>query len=138
MTQLPIPVHVGCEPSEHWDGIEARQKQYGEDAAPWLQKQRRPAIAKPDLDWSALGFEPRWVGSDTADCAAALEPAAHSVQLALWAVLAGTIAAPPGACPSPPQGPRRLGVRPGAVAGTVPGPVGRGSRLPGRGLRSTS
>lgn len=74
MTQLPIPVHAGSEAPEYWDDVEARQKQYGGDAAPWLQKQRRSAIAKPDLDWNALGFEPRWVGSDTADCVVALQP----------------------------------------------------------------
>lgn len=74
MTQLPIPVFAGSEPPAHWDDIEARQLEYGEDAAPWLQSQRRPAIARPDLDWSARGFEPRWVGSDTAACVVALEP----------------------------------------------------------------
>lgn len=80
MTQLPIPVHVGSEPPEHWDDIEARQREYGDEAAEWLQKQRRPAIAKLDLDWSALSFEPRWVGFDTADCAVALQPSIFSGQ----------------------------------------------------------
>lgn len=74
MTQLPIPVHVGSEPPEHWDDIEARQREFGEDAAPWLQQQRRPAVAMLDLDWSGFGFEPRWVGFDSADCAVALQP----------------------------------------------------------------
>jgi hypothetical protein len=80
MTQLPIPVHVGSEAPDHWDEIEARQRQYGEEAAPWLQKQRRPAVANPDLDWGGPGFEPRWLGSDTADCAAALQPSIYSGQ----------------------------------------------------------
>jgi hypothetical protein len=71
---------VGSEPPDHWDDIEARQKQYGEDAAPWLQKQRRPAVANPTLDWGALGVEPRWVGFDTADCAVALQPSIYSGQ----------------------------------------------------------
>lgn len=78
--QLPIPVHIGTEPLDYWDDIEARQQQYGEDAAPWLQKQRRPTIASPTLDWAVLGFQPRWVGSDTADCAAALQPSVYSGQ----------------------------------------------------------
>ena len=78
MTRLPIPVHVGSEPLDHWDDIEARQRQFAEEAAPWLQKQRRPAIASPTLDWAALGFEPRWVGFDTADCAVALQPSVFS------------------------------------------------------------
>lgn len=78
MTQLPIPVHVGSEPPDYWDDIEARQRQYGDEAAAWLQEQRRPAIAGSALDWSALGLEPRWVGADTADCVAALQPSIYS------------------------------------------------------------
>lgn len=80
MMQISIPVHVGFEPPAHWDDIEDRQRQYGEDAAPLLQNQRRPAIAKPDLEWDRLGFEPRWVGFDTVDCAAALQPSIYSGQ----------------------------------------------------------
>ena len=30
------------------------------------------------MQWSALGFEPRWVGFDTADCVAALQPSIFS------------------------------------------------------------
>ncbi|AJQ92005.1 hypothetical protein [Propionibacterium freudenreichii] len=80
MTQLPMPVHVGSEPPEHWDDIEARQQQYGDDAAPYLRDKQRPSIARPDIDWGALGFEPRWVGFDAADCAAALQPSIFSGQ----------------------------------------------------------
>lgn len=74
MTQLPVPVHVGSESPESWDDIEARQREFGDDASPWLQNKRRPAIAKRTLDWDTVGFEPRWVGFDTADCAVALQP----------------------------------------------------------------
>lgn len=80
MTQLPIPVHVGSEPPEHWDDIEARQQQYGDDAAPYLRDKRRPSIAKPGIDWAVLGFEPRWMGFDAADCAVALQPNIFSGQ----------------------------------------------------------
>ncbi|MEU8021107.1 hypothetical protein AB0B88_02690 [Micromonospora haikouensis] len=80
MTQLPIPVHVGVKPPDHWDDIEARQRQFGEEAAPWLQEQRRPTIASATFAWAALGFEPRWVGFDTADCAVALQPSVYSGQ----------------------------------------------------------
>lgn len=45
-----------------------------------LRDKRRPAIGSPALDWSALGFEPRWVGFDTADCVAALQPSIFSGQ----------------------------------------------------------
>lgn len=74
MTQLPIPVHVGSEPPGSWDDIEARQREFGEQASPWLREKRRPAVARATLDWSGLGFEPRWIGFDTADCVAALQP----------------------------------------------------------------
>ena len=80
MTQLPIPVHVGSEPPGSWDDIEARQRGFGEDASPWLQRKRRPAVARAGLDWGALGFEPRWVGFDAADCAAALQPSTFAGQ----------------------------------------------------------
>ena len=77
MAQLPIPVHVGSEPPS-WDDVEARQREYGDEASPWLQKQRRPVVASPSLDWEVLGFEARWVGFDTADCAAALQPSIYA------------------------------------------------------------
>lgn len=78
MTQLPIPVHVRSEPPAWWDDIEARQREFGEEASPWLQKKRRPTVASATLDWGALGFEPRWAGFDTADCVAALQPSIFS------------------------------------------------------------
>lgn len=80
MSQLPIPVQVGSVSPTSWDDIEARQKEFGEDAAPWVQRQCRPALAQPDLGWDGLGFEPRWVGFDTADCVVALHPSIYSGQ----------------------------------------------------------
>ena len=32
------------------DATKVLQRQYGEDAAPYLRDKRRPAVAKPDLD----------------------------------------------------------------------------------------
>jgi hypothetical protein len=78
MTPLPIPVHVGSEPPASGDVIEARQREHGEDASRWLREKRRPSVASAPLEWDALGFEPRWVGFDTADCAAALAPSVYS------------------------------------------------------------
>jgi len=80
VTQPPIPVHVGSEPPASWDDIEARQREFGDEASPWLQKKRRPTIASATLDWGTLGFEPRWLGFDTADCVAALQPSIFSGQ----------------------------------------------------------
>jgi hypothetical protein len=78
MTQLPIPVHVRTHPPKYWDDIEGRQHQYGDEAAPWPQNQRRPVVAKPTLGWDALGFEPHWVGFDTSGCAVALHPSVYA------------------------------------------------------------
>ena len=62
MTLLPIPVHVGSEAPTWWDDTEARQREFGDEASPWLRDKRRPSVASPTPDWDALGFEPRWVG----------------------------------------------------------------------------
>ena len=80
MKQLLIPVHVGSEPPEHWDDIEARQRELGEASGRWLSDKRRPSVANQDLDWITAGFEPRWVGFDTVDCAVALDPSIFSGQ----------------------------------------------------------
>lgn len=80
MSQLPIPVQVGSEPSGHWEDIEERQRHYGDDAAASLRDMRRPSIARSDVDWAAIGFEPRWVGFETADCVVALQPSTLSGQ----------------------------------------------------------
>lgn len=80
MTQIPIPVHVGSQPPSQWDEIEANQHRLGEEASDRLRKQRRPSTAMGDLDWRGLGFEPRWVRFDTADCVAALNPSVYAGQ----------------------------------------------------------
>lgn len=80
MTHIPIPVHVGSEPPAHWDDVEERQQLYKEEASQHLLDMRRPALARPELDWDSLGFEPRWVGFDTADCVVALQPGIFSGQ----------------------------------------------------------
>jgi hypothetical protein len=78
MTQLLIPVHVGSESPERWDEVEAMQRKAGDDAAPYLRDKRRPAVASAELDWTAFGLAPRWIGSDTADRVAALQPSIYS------------------------------------------------------------
>jgi hypothetical protein len=69
-----IPVQVGSQSPSHWDAIEAQQREAGEMANGWLRSQRRPAIAAGDLGWESLGIQPRWIGLDSADSAAALQP----------------------------------------------------------------
>lgn len=74
MSQRPIPIHVGSETPTRWREIEELQRKAGSNANPWLRDKRRPAVAGDDIDWVASGLEPRWIGFDTADCAAALAP----------------------------------------------------------------
>ncbi|WP_336652115.1 MULTISPECIES: hypothetical protein [unclassified Leucobacter] len=74
MIQLPVPVQVGSRPAAEWSEIEAKQRELGDSAAPYLREQRRPRIAETQLDWATFGLEPRWIGHDTADCSAALQP----------------------------------------------------------------
>jgi len=38
------------------------------------QRSRRSPFVDPGIEWQRHGFEPRWVGMETSDCAAALEP----------------------------------------------------------------
>nr|WP_296778502.1 hypothetical protein [Rhodococcus sp. (in: high G+C Gram-positive bacteria)] len=80
MTQLPIAVHIGSEAPEQWEELEERQRRNNGDLGRHLSEKRRPSVASPDLDWPAMGFEPRWVGLDTADCSAALQPSIFSGQ----------------------------------------------------------
>ncbi|UFS57639.1 hypothetical protein [Subtercola endophyticus] len=75
-----IPVQIGSHDQEHWNDIEARQLEYGDHAAPYLRDQVRPSIAQPSIAWSSIGLEPKWIGADTADCVAALEPSVYHGQ----------------------------------------------------------
>ncbi len=74
VTQLPVPVQVGSRPPAEWSKTEAKQRELGDSAAPYLREQRRPRIAENQLDWAVFGLDPRWIGHDTADCSAALQP----------------------------------------------------------------
>jgi len=38
------------------------------------QRQRSSALVEPGVDWQKHGVEPRWLGMETSDCAAALDP----------------------------------------------------------------
>jgi hypothetical protein len=68
-----IPVLVGL--LEPGSAIAAarpgrRRRQPGED----VPLQERSQLVNPGIDWTGLGVAPRWVGMESSDCAAALEP----------------------------------------------------------------
>lgn len=72
-----LPLHIGVNSPSHWDDIEARQREAGDRAAPYLRDQRRPALAIDDPAWAERGIDVRWIGDDTVDCVVTLEPGAY-------------------------------------------------------------
>ncbi|MEU2043699.1 hypothetical protein [Nocardia niwae] len=68
---IPIPVHVGLpdpsSPSEDGESGSARRPQKTVET-------RRTPLAAAGVEWQQLGVEPRWLGAETVDCVAALEP----------------------------------------------------------------
>lgn len=78
MSQLPIAVHVATNDLAWWDEVEARQRAQTDTHNVFLNNQVRPPLADPSLDWDSLGLDPRWLGYDTADCAAALAPSVYA------------------------------------------------------------
>ncbi len=57
-----VPVHVG-QPVPN--GLESGRPP---------QPKRRSGLADPGFEWQKHGVEPRWLGMETSDCAAALDP----------------------------------------------------------------
>ncbi len=72
---IPIPVHVGLpnpsSPSEDREAGSSRRPQKTVET-------RRTPLAAAEVDWQQLGVEPRWLGVETVDCVAALEPGRFS------------------------------------------------------------
>jgi len=62
-----VPVHVGQHTPNRDHLADA------EEARP-TRRQRRSALVEPGVEWQKLGVEPRWLGMETSDCAAALDP----------------------------------------------------------------
>jgi hypothetical protein len=69
---VPVPVHIGYRLPEPDD--------MSNDAATSPSRRlagervRRSALDKAAINWEKREFEPRWIGSETADCVAALQP----------------------------------------------------------------
>jgi hypothetical protein len=74
--RLPLEVAVGVQPPPHWAQIEA----YGDEhrlvveAARWGRTWTRPAIASGSIEWDSFNVVPRYVGSESTACFAALQP----------------------------------------------------------------
>lgn len=70
-----VPVHIGTWPPEHWDEIETTTLTLGPGGS--LFKESRPTVLKESLDWRGLGIEPRWLGMETSDCSASINPSIY-------------------------------------------------------------
>jgi hypothetical protein len=66
-----IPVHVGQPAPTHEDLVDAVAKT---DAPGSGRLPRRFPLIEPGIEWREHGVEPRWLGMETSDCAAALNP----------------------------------------------------------------
>jgi len=71
--QTLLDVHVGSQTPAQWN--ERERLQAGRNPA---RRAVRPRIAAEAIDWEDLGLQPRWVGDDTSEAVAAIEPSNHS------------------------------------------------------------
>src|SRR6266545_1131173 len=67
-------VHVGVEAPEVWDQRDALEAFSGPPGSVRVPRQQRPTLAAPHFPWGSLGVEPRFIGSESIDCVAALQP----------------------------------------------------------------
>lgn len=44
------------------------------------RRERRSLLTHAEVDWEQHGLEPRWIGMETADCAAALQPNVYNIK----------------------------------------------------------
>jgi hypothetical protein len=73
-----IPVHIATHAPERWAEIEAAKADAGGNANVWLSKQVQTAILTQRLDWGQLGIDPRWLETETSDCAAAIDASIYA------------------------------------------------------------
>lgn len=66
---LPIPIHVALRSP----GAESDDAPPALGAFPFGSSPTPSPLSAPSLDWSAHGVEPRWLGQESSDCAAALQ-----------------------------------------------------------------
>jgi hypothetical protein len=67
-------VHVGLEAPEVWDQRDALAALSAPAGSVGAPRQQRPTLAAPDFPWGDFGVEPRFIGSESIDCVAALQP----------------------------------------------------------------
>lgn len=68
-----VPVHVGLarpKPSDERAAADARPSN------PLFHRRRSP-LEDPDFDWARHDLEPRWLTTESSDCAVALDPSVY-------------------------------------------------------------
>jgi hypothetical protein len=71
MAAPTLDVHIGEWTPSRWDEIDTIRAEHNPRA---FGDRARPGITSELIDWAALGFTPRWVGEDSSEAVAALEP----------------------------------------------------------------
>lgn len=66
-----LDVHIGAWPPARWDEID--DVRVTKNPGAW-GTQERPLVTSEAIDWEALHLTPRWVGDDSSEAVAALEP----------------------------------------------------------------
>src|SRR6266487_1293202 len=69
-----VPVHVGQPVPTRDDLVGAANRANTLKSGRPSQRQQRFALVEPGVQWQKHGVEPRWLGMETSDCAAALDP----------------------------------------------------------------
>lgn len=74
--RLPLEIFAGVRPPEHWARIESSSEPHAAklDAHRRGRVWARPALGNDAIRWAELGALPRFVGSETTSCVAALQP----------------------------------------------------------------
>jgi hypothetical protein len=76
----PFEMHVGDRPPAEWTAREEQMRSSGRPSIEALAARQRgriwvrPALSADSFPWESLGASPRFVGSETSSCVAALQP----------------------------------------------------------------
>jgi hypothetical protein len=69
-----VPLHVGQPAPTQEDLADAVARTDALESGRPPRRQRRSALVQPGVEWQKHGADPRWLGMETSDCAAALNP----------------------------------------------------------------
>jgi hypothetical protein len=71
---VTLDVHIGAQAPAWWDETESQVADGERAPLSWAEGRNRPAITRELIDWDTLGLTPRWLGEDSSEAVAAIEP----------------------------------------------------------------